>query len=126
MISVNENPEFGAIYPATLLLKDDQGNTYTAPEIFKWTIQKSRKPEIAVNYEFTRLGLFGGAAIDFYAMGYQAGEMAVRILKGECAGDIAIEDAVRYALVFNLKRASQLGISIPDEIILAADEVIKE
>lgn len=126
ILSMNENSEIGAIYPAALLLKDDQGNTYTAPEIFKWTIQNSQQPEIAMNYEFTRQGLFGGAAIDFYSMGYQAGEMAARILKGECAGDIAIEDAVRYALVFNLKRASQLGITIPNEIILAADEVIKE
>ncbi|MDM8548822.1 ABC transporter substrate binding protein [Desulfobacterales bacterium HSG2] len=123
--AANSDPKVDAIYPVALLLKDREGNTFTAPEIFKWTTQNSKKPEIAVNYAFTRMGLFGGATVDFYAMGYQAGRMIIRILKGESPGSIAIEDAEKYALTFNLKRASQLGIKIPDEIIQAADEVIK-
>ncbi len=123
--AVNNDPEVSAIYPAVLLLKDSKGNTYTAPEIFKMIIQTSKKPEIAVNYALTRLGLFGGAAVDFYSMGQQAGHMGARILKGEKPGKISIEEATRYALAFNLRRASQLGIVIPDEFIQAADEVVK-
>jgi putative tryptophan/tyrosine transport system substrate-binding protein len=125
IISSNNDPKIGAIYPVALLLKDKQGNVYTAPEIFKWTIQVSKKPEIAVNYAFTKLGLFGGAAVDFYSMGQQAGQMVVKILKGKTPGLIPIEEASRYALAFNLKRARQLNIDIPNEILLAADEVVK-
>jgi ABC-type uncharacterized transport system substrate-binding protein len=106
------------------LLKDCKETTYTAPEIFAWTIQNSNKPEIALNYEFTRLGLFGGAAVDFYSMGCQAGQMVARILRGENPGNIPIEDARRYALVFNIKRAEQLGIKISPDILMAADEVV--
>lgn len=124
--AVNNDLKVGAIYPAVLLLKDSKGTVYTAPEIFRKTVQISKKPEIALNYAFTRLGLFGGAAVDFYSMGQQAGHMVARILKGENPGNIAIEEATRYALAFNLKRASQLGIKIPDEFVQAADEVIKE
>lgn len=122
--SVNRDPEVGAIYPAALLLRDRKGTTYTAPEIFAWTVQNSRKPEIAVNYAFTRLGLFGGAAVDFYAMGFQAGSMAAKCLRGGYPGSIPIEDVDKYALVFNLKRAQQLGIKIPPDVLMAADEVV--
>jgi ABC-type uncharacterized transport system substrate-binding protein len=125
ILSANTDSKIGAIYPVALLLKDKKGNVYTAPEIFKWTIQVSTKPEIAVNYEFTKLGLFGGAAVDFYSMGQQAGQMVVKILKGQNPGVIPIEEASRYALAFNLKRARQLNIEIPDDILLAADEVVQ-
>ncbi|MBW1721874.1 MAG: hypothetical protein JRJ78_07400 [Deltaproteobacteria bacterium] len=125
ILSTNEDPEIGAIYPAALLLKDARGKTYTAPEIFAWTARHSRRPEIAVNYDFTRMGLFGGAAVDFFYMGKQAGRMAVRCLRGEDPGTIPIEDAERYALVFNLDRARQLGIHIPPDVLMAADEVVQ-
>ena len=124
LFSANSDPDTGAIYPAALLLKDKDGKSYATPEILAWTIKNSEKPELALNYSFTRLGLFGGAAVDFYFMGYQAGQMAARILKGEDAGNIPIEDAGRHALVFNIKRAEQLGITIPSDILMAADEVV--
>jgi ABC-type uncharacterized transport system substrate-binding protein len=124
ILAVNIDPEIGAIYPAVLLLKDRRGKTYTAPEIFAWTVQNSKKTEIPLNYSFTRMGLFGGAAVDFFAMGYQAGEMVARILRGASPGSIAIQDAQRYALVFNLVRAQQLNIQLPSDVLLAADEVI--
>lgn len=122
--STNADSDVGAIYPAALLLKDRTGNSYTAPKIFAWTIENSKKPEIALNYAFTRMGLFGGAAVDFYAMGTQAGQMAARILRGENPGNIAVEDAERYALAFNIGRAEQLGLTIPSDILMAADEVV--
>lgn len=121
----NRNPKIAAIYPAALLLKDEEGNVYTAPEIFQWTVKHSTKPEIALNYAFTRLGLFGGAAVDFFAMGVQAGEKAAEILSGAKPGDIPIDDARRYALVFNMNRVGSLGINIPEEILMAADEVVR-
>jgi putative tryptophan/tyrosine transport system substrate-binding protein len=122
--ALNDDPEIGTIYPVALLLKDGRGNTYTPPDIFRWTSENSRKPAIALNYEFTAMGLFGGAAVDFEAMGRQAGAMVLRILKGKKAGEIPIEDAARYALVFNLDQARHLGIDIPEDILLAADEIV--
>ena len=124
VLSANRDEEVGALYPAALLLKDSLGKTYTAPEIFAWTIRHSKKPEIALNYAFTRMGLFGGAAVDFHAMGMQAGRMVARVLRGEEAGTLRVEEAAKYALVFNLERARQLGIEIPPDILMAADEVV--
>ncbi len=123
ILTANDDPDISAIYPVALLLKDQENTTYTAPEIFRWTTAHSNKPEIAVNYAFVQMGLFGGAAVDFYAMGKQAGQMVIKILRGTSPGDIPLEEASRYALAFNLDRAIQLGIQIPEDVLLAADHV---
>jgi len=120
---VNNDPEIGALYPVALLLKTVDGKTYTAPDILRWTIKNCKKPGMAINYFFSKLGIFGGAAVDFKVMGYQAGSMAVKILRGTKAGDLPIEDARKYAIVFNTARADELDIKIPFEILGAADFV---
>ncbi|MHC4638702.1 MAG: ABC transporter substrate-binding protein [Planctomycetota bacterium] len=122
---LNDDREIGAIYPVALSLKVSDTVTYTAPEIFKWTVENSRKPEMALNYFFAKIGLFGGAAVDFKAMGLLAGKKAGQILNGEKAGNLSIEDAPDYAIVFNLKRAKELGINIPHPLLTAADHVYK-
>lgn len=114
-----------ALYPVALLLKDKEGKTYTAPEILKWTSENSKIPTLTANYAFIRFGMFGGAGVDFYAMGKQAGNQILRIFNGEDPANISIEKAERYALIFNLTAAKKLGIEIPEDILLAADEVIK-
>ena len=122
----NEDHETGAIYPAALSLSTPEGKTYTAPDIFRWTIKNCDKPGMALNYFFAKLGIFGGAAVDFRAMGHQAGAKAVKIIKGNRAGDLPIVDADKYAIVFNLARAKELGVNIPFEILGAADFVYDE
>jgi len=122
---INADPQVRAIYPAALTLQTAEGETYTAGKIFDWTTTHSEKPEMALNYYFSKIGLFGGAAVDFTRMGYQAGQKAAKILGGAKAGDIPIEDAMDYAIVFNLGRAQSLGIDIPKPLLTAADHVYK-
>lgn len=123
--TLNEDPKVRAIYPAALSLKTAEGQTYTAPEIFAWTIRNSRKPEMSLNYFFSKIGLFGGAAVDFTSMGRMAGDKVARILDGEKAGSLPIEDARDYAIVFNQRRARQLNIAIPPPLLTAADHVYR-
>ncbi|WP_271271406.1 ABC transporter substrate-binding protein [Aliamphritea hakodatensis] len=118
--------DINSLYPVALRLIDRLGKTYTGNEILQWTAKHSRKPSIPLNFSFVQLGLFGGAGVDFHAMGYQAGLKAAAILQGEEPGNIPIDDARRYALVFNLPRARNLGIEIPQDILLAADIVYTE
>lgn len=124
--NAGQDEKVTAIYPAALLLRSADGQTRTAPEIFRWTRQNGRKPEIPINFSFCKMGLFGGAAVDFFAMGRQAGGQAARILRGTPAGEIPIEDAGRFALAFNISRARELGINIPEDILLAADEIVND
>ncbi|SMF17425.1 ABC transporter substrate-binding protein [Desulfovibrio gilichinskyi] len=125
ILKISSDPSVGTIYPAATLLKDKNGVTHDTAEIIRWTVKNSRKPEIPINYSFAQLGMLGGAGVDFISMGRQAGTLVALILNGHKAGDLPIEDAKRYAFVFNLSRAKELGINIPSDILMASDAIYR-
>jgi len=58
-------------------------------------------------------------------IGRQAARLADQILKGVAAGDLPVEMA-ENSLAINLVTARKLGMTIPDDILLQAEHVIRE
>ena len=48
-----------------------------------------------------------------------------RILRGAKPGDLPVQFPVKYGMVVNLKTAKSLGLTVPQSILLRADEVIE-
>jgi ABC-type uncharacterized transport system substrate-binding protein len=48
-----------------------------------------------------------------------------RILRGEKAADLPFQLPTKYRLTVNLKTANALGIKVPAELLVSADEVIE-
>jgi putative ABC transport system substrate-binding protein len=63
--------------------------------------------------------------LDYYNVGRQTGNIVVRILRGEKPGKIPVTVADKTNLYVNPTIAKKMGLTIPEDVVSQADEVVK-
>ena len=85
---------------------------------------KARLPTMFETRAQVELGILMGYAPSFPDMYRRAAAYVVKILQGAKPADIPVEQPTKFELVINLNTAKALGLTIPQSVLLLADEVI--
>ncbi len=86
---------------------------------------KNRLPTICALRQFVEAGCFMAYGPSFRDQWRRAAYFVDRILKGTKPGDLPVEQPTKFELVINLKTAKALSLTIPQTILLQADQVIE-
>lgn len=88
-------------------------------------VEKNRLPTASVGLRHRKQGALLTFGPDTRDLFHRAAGMVAKILKGAKPADLPVEQPTKFELVINLKTAKALGLTIPETILMRADEVIK-
>jgi len=86
---------------------------------------KNRLAGIYHNSQFTEAGGLMFYGVNVFDLDRRAATYLDKILKGAKPADLPVEQPTKFELLVNLKAAKEIGLTIPQRVLLKADRVIK-
>jgi ABC-type uncharacterized transport system substrate-binding protein len=86
--------------------------------------ERAKVPVFGFLTSLLQQGATAVVARDYYDMGHDAGELAVRVMRGEKPAVIPLKQATTSRLLLNRDAARRCGVKFPDEVLKRAIKVI--
>ena len=86
--------------------------------------EEAKLPVICGEGGMVKAGGLATLGVDYYKLGFQAGEMAADILSGKSKpADMAIQAQKEFKAMVNLKEAEKIGLKVPEDVLKGAELV---
>jgi putative ABC transport system substrate-binding protein len=92
---------------------------------FMKVAMRFRMPVISGGREVPDAGGLASFEVDFDEAPRRVAVIIDKLLRGAKPEDIPVEEPTRFRLIVNLKAAKELGITVPQSLVMRADEVIR-
>jgi len=96
--------------------------------LFKRTIALAARNRLPAIYSYNGSAAIGGLMtyyVDARDAMHRAADYVDRILKGAKPAELPVQQPTRFNLVINRKVADTLGLTVPPQLSILADEVIE-
>jgi putative tryptophan/tyrosine transport system substrate-binding protein len=113
--------------------REPGGGLVVLPEVFTLAHRtpiislaaRNKVPAVYGLSEYVKDGGLLSYGVDEVDTSRRAATYVDRILRGEKPGDLPVQFPTKFEMVVNLKSAKALGLTVPQSILLRADEVIE-
>ncbi len=86
--------------------------------------EEAKLPVIGGEGGMVKAGCLATLGVDYFKLGFQAGEMAADILSGKSKpAEMAIQSQKEFKVIINTREAEKIGIKIPEELLKGAELV---
>ena len=121
------------IEPIIAMLGRERGGLIVSADAFNLANRKlimdlAARHRVPAIYGFPALAAEGGLIyynVEFIDLYRSAAGYVARILRGEKAGDLPVQQPARFELRINMRTAKSLGLDVPPTLLALADEVIE-
>ena len=107
-----------------LFVMDDGAITAHRQKILDLAAKRSL-PVVSIYKDFAKAGGLIAYGPNLNVVYRRAADYVDKLLKGARASDLPVEQPVSFDLAINLKTARALGLTIPQSVLIRADEVIE-
>jgi putative ABC transport system substrate-binding protein len=118
IIAFGREPQSGLVVMPDYLMTAHRASIISAAA-------RANIPAVYWNSLFARVGGLLSYGVDLVDNWRRAATYVDRILRGAKPGDLPVQFPTKLEMVVNLRTAKALGLTVPQSILLSADEVIE-